>query len=242
MDTTEIWSMLDSGVEFNSEDYRGAPSAIRALLAVRLVRRTGMNPDVANKVVKVATSTYYRMLSIEKYGGREAVDAVLKGKVPIEVQYRRTRPANAPKLKRLPKAQRRRFVRERLAAPAYRHLTRKEVDPEFNGTATEFVDKYGHVQAETAEQRAAGRFTAWVFNVRALVGAAKRLPGWPEVDHNWLRSPKARDAPRLAEALDYLRPLLAEAEALLARANLAMTGSDLSVREPAEPPEACTTE
>jgi hypothetical protein len=136
----------------------------------------------------------------------------------------------------------RNYVRERLAAPAYRHLTREEVDPEFTGTATEWTDKYGHVQAMTAEEYATMRFSAWVFNVRALVSAGKKQPDWPEVDHNWLRSPKARDIARLAEALDYLRPKLAEAEALLARANLAMTGPDLSVREPAEPPEACTTE
>jgi len=38
------------------------------------------------------------------------------------------------------------------------------------------------------------------------------------VDLDWLRSPKERDTVRLTEALEFLRPRMAEAEALLARA------------------------
>ncbi len=33
-------------------------------------------------------------------------------------------------------------------------LTPEQVDPEFQGTPMEFTTKYGHVQVETAEQRA----------------------------------------------------------------------------------------
>jgi hypothetical protein len=97
-------------------------------------------------------------------------------------------------------------------------LTKEEIDPEFTGTAMDWVDKYGHVQVMTAEQYARERFSAWSANMRGVVKAAKALPELPKVDHNWLRSPRPRDVEKLAEALDYLRPMVAEAEALLARA------------------------
>ena len=71
----------------------------------------------------------------------------------------------------------------------------------------EWVSKYGHVQVMTAEQYACERFSAWSANMRGIVKAAKVLPELPKVDHNWLRSPRPRDVEKLAEALDYLRPL-----------------------------------
>jgi hypothetical protein len=129
------------------------------------------------------------------------------------------RPRNGEKKAPKPeKPGRNRLTLERLAAGPHRHLTPAEVDPEFTGSAIDWTDKYGHVQVETAEQRATGRFTAWALNVRLLASEAKKLPDWPEVDHNWLRSPKPHAVAKLAEALEYLRPKLAEAEALLARA------------------------
>ena len=95
---------------------------------------------------------------------------------------------------------------------------RRWVDPEFTGTPMEFTAKYGHVQVMTAEQYATERFGAWARHVRALMASSKQSPELPEVDHNWLRSPKDVDVRRLAEALDYLRPIIAEAEVLLERA------------------------
>jgi hypothetical protein len=96
-------------------------------------------------------------------------------------------------------------------------LTRQQVDPEFTGSHIEFIDKYGHVYAMTAEQQATERFSGWVSNVRALARRWRELPdlGRP-VDHNWLRSPRSSDVAKLAEALEFLRPKIAEAEALLA--------------------------
>ena len=98
---------------------------------------------------------------------------------------------------------------------------RKWVDPEFVGTSMEWTDKYGHVQVMTAEEYATARFTAWAVHMRALVMTAKQLPELPKVDHNWLRSPKPAAVGKLAEALEYFRPLIAEAEALLERARSA---------------------
>ena len=95
---------------------------------------------------------------------------------------------------------------------------RRWVDPEFTGTPMEFTAKYGHVPVMTAEQYATERFGAWARHVRALMTSSKQSPELPEVDHNWLRSPKDVDVRRLAEALDYLRPIIAEAETLLERA------------------------
>ena len=95
---------------------------------------------------------------------------------------------------------------------------RKWVDPEFVGTSMEWTDKYGHVQVMTAEEYATTRFTAWAVHMRALATASRQLPELPKVDHNWLRSPKEPSVKKLAEALEFLRPLVAEAEALLERA------------------------
>src|SRR4029079_5584365 len=76
-------------------------------------------------------------------------------------------------------------------------LTPAQVDPEFPGTHVEFVDKYGHVHAMTAEQRAKSRFEAWVSNFKALHREAKRAPDWPEVDQHWLRNVGAYDVGKL---------------------------------------------
>ena len=98
---------------------------------------------------------------------------------------------------------------------------RKWVDPEFVGTSMEWTDKYGHVQVMTAEEYATARFTAWAGHMRALATASRQLPELPKVDHNWLRSPKESSVKKLVEALEFLRPLIAEAEALLERARSA---------------------
>lgn len=105
-----------------------------------------------------------------------------------------------------------------LDRPKYEPLTPADVDPEFTGTPVEFTDKYGHVQALTGEQYATDRFNAWAANLRVLAKAAKNAPGWPKVDHDWLRNPSPHFIGKMADALDHLRPIIAEAEALLARA------------------------
>lgn len=101
-------------------------------------------------------------------------------------------------------------------APPMKHLTRQEVDPEFVGTSTEWIDKYGHVQIMTAEQYATMRFADWASGAKALAKRWKELPELRNVDHNWLRAPKAYDIAKLTEAMEFLRPVIAELEALLA--------------------------
>jgi hypothetical protein len=101
-------------------------------------------------------------------------------------------------------------------------LTREQIDPEFKGTPIEWVDKYGHVQTHTAEQYATMRFGDWVGNARALSKRWRELPAPQNVDHNWLRSPSQRDVTSLTESLEFLRPKIAELEALLACATAAL--------------------
>jgi hypothetical protein len=100
---------------------------------------------------------------------------------------------------------------------AERALTREQIDPEFKGSAMDWVDKYGHVQLENAEQRATMRFSDWAieFSYIARLLHRKQLP---ELDINWLRSPKPADVERMKAALDLLRPIVAQAEAFLGKA------------------------
>jgi hypothetical protein len=108
-------------------------------------------------------------------------------------------------------------------APPIKVLTREQVDPEFKGTPMEWVDKYGHVQIMTAEQYATEAFDAWASNARALAKRWRELPELGrDVDHNWLRSPKQYSVRTLTESLEFLRPKIAELEALLATATAAL--------------------
>jgi len=131
-------------------------------------------------------------------------------------------PQEKPKAKANPERPERREAHS-VATTTHTPLTRNEVDPEFTGTNWEWIDKYGHVHGMTAEQYATQRFSGWVSNIRALAKRWKELPELGRaVDHNWLRSPKSYDVEKLTEALDYLRPLIAEAEALLVTATAAL--------------------
>lgn len=111
------------------------------------------------------------------------------------------------------------------SAPATTSLTdhQRWVDPEFTGTQFEFTDKYGHVQTMTAKDYATDRFGNWSSAARELVKAWKRIPDLGRaVDHNWLREPAPRDLARMKEAMDVLRPVIAEMEALIVTAEAAL--------------------
>jgi transposase len=115
----------------------------------------------------------------------------------------------------------RRPVPQRPSLGSVPALTREQVDPEFTGTPIEFVDKYGHVQMETAEQRATSRFGDWAIVVGYLGKKFREQPGLPEVDVNWLRKPRQADIERMRAALALLEPMLAQARILLDRADKA---------------------
>jgi hypothetical protein len=113
----------------------------------------------------------------------------------------------------------------------------KLIDPEFTGTPMEFVAKYGHVQKHTAIQYASIRFSDWAGYMKSLAKFARGMPTLPErgVDHNKLRNPEPNDVAKLADALEYLRPKIAEAELLLATATEALKkkGEEVSLPEQA---------
>jgi len=103
-------------------------------------------------------------------------------------------------------------------------LTREQVDPEFKGTPTEFMDRFGHVQTTTAIEKASAHLNTYATYMRTLMKAAQGLPSWPEIDAYWLdklREPNRHDIAKLTEALEYIRPIVATAEALLACAVVA---------------------
>ena len=95
--------------------------------------------------------------------------------------------------------------------------TPDQVHPEFKGTPIDFVDKYGHIQVETAEKRATGRFSDWAIEIGHLAKTIQKKT-MPEVDTNWLRSPRKADIERLTSAMEVLRPIMQRAEELLERA------------------------
>ena len=182
----------------------------------------------AARAMDVTTIGVSRARGIRRNGGQSAIDEVLSGKVSLSTQYNKVTSKRGQKIKeaatrgpgRPPK---RPPSRPSLAdAPIVRSphqaLTPQEVDPEFTGTPHEFARKYGHAQGMTAEQYANERFATWAYNLLQMRNVANNYRDWPPVDHNWLRNPRSRDIAKMAEALDYLRPKIAEAEALLERA------------------------
>lgn len=110
-------------------------------------------------------------------------------------------------------------IAEQTAKYSGRRLpSREEVDPEFNGTSTEWTLKYGHVQVETAEQRARGRFTDWAIGIGHLARVLEQQQLPKDVDLNWLRSPELRSIERMEGALPKLRAAVEKAEVMLAQA------------------------
>jgi hypothetical protein len=113
-------------------------------------------------------------------------------------------------------------------------LTPAQIDPEFTGTPAEFVRIHGHVRVHTAAQQATMAFTALAAKARTMArhwrdyeaemrGSSTPISFSDAYWLNWLREPGPRDIAKLAEALEYLRPRIAEAEAALARAQAAGT-------------------
>jgi len=181
----------------------------------------------ASKMLGTSSGSVFRARVIRQNGTPEQIAAAMSGQVSLATMAEKVRPVKNPRnaksksrLRSVPTARAptptpaiKPYIRSRLEDVL---PTPEQVDPEFTGTRLEFVDKYGHVQALTAEQRAKSRFEAWVLNFKAMHREAKRAPDWPEVDRHWLRNVGAYDVDKLTEALEFLRPKIAEAEALLA--------------------------
>jgi hypothetical protein len=98
------------------------------------------------------------------------------------------------------------------------YLKRDNWETQSKGTESEWTLKYGQTPIMTALQYATMYFGSWASNLKDLAKEARKMPDWPEVDIDKLQAPKPNDIAKLTGALECLRPKLAEAEKLLARA------------------------
>jgi hypothetical protein len=190
-----------------SMDYaaKALGTSIQAIARARVIRRKGTAEDMADVLNRKASLS----------GKAEEVRARTKKSAPLK----NLRTSSG------------RVLRFHNTPPIPR-LTQQEVDPDFTGTPMEFTTKYGHVQIHTAEEYARMYFGDWASIMKGLVTEYKRLPkAQRPVDHNWLRSPTPRDVTKLREALECLRPVMVEAEALLITAEAALAGSAKAVGE-----------
>lgn len=188
-------------------------------------------------------SIIQRARAIRTYGTEDDMADVLSGRVKISTkatvmqakgrELRKARPPNAPKaaperqakppLSARELAARRAFLERKQAPAMSQEEWRRHIDPEFTGTAMDWVDKYGHVQVKTAEEYQTMRFGTVAGNWRALAKCWRGLPHDSRpIDLNWLRSPKPGDVSKLREALEFLRPIMGEAEMTLACAEAAL--------------------
>ena len=111
-------------------------------------------------------------LEAEVKAGRKSLSAAAdeaRRKAASKSQPKSTKDANGLTFKQRVLAAREERARN------HKHLTREEVDPNFTGTGREFVEKYGHVQMETAAERA--NRNARLEEINFLGGVAKIAEG-----------------------------------------------------------------
>lgn len=155
----------------------------------------------ASKLMDVTPAATKRAKAVIEHGDKQLEKDVVKRRIKLttaceKVRPKRAKPTGPVDQKRgLPMAARVPVI----DTSKRRVLTPQEVDPEFKGTSNEFTTKYGHVQLETAEERATNRFAEWSMHIRKWAKDYKQFPLSP-IDVNWLRSPKAKDAERFLEA------------------------------------------
>jgi hypothetical protein len=172
----------------------------------------------AADLIGVSYGSVARARAIRQHGNENDVADIVAGRKTLNataIKVRALRKSRTAKPQPLPRPK---LVSNTVVNQPPKHLTPKEVDPEFCGTALDFAAKYGHVNQHTAEEYATMRFDDLVSDMKTLVKRCREFPERKTVDSNWLRNPNPRSVAQLTEALDYLRPKIAEAEALLARA------------------------
>lgn len=180
----------------------------------------------AAEKIGVSRGSTARARAVLQLGTKEDELDVLERKVPLAKKARILTQQKG--LRRRAEHSRPKLVSNTVVkSPVYggnhpKHLTPKEVDPEFCGTALEFAAKYGHVNQHTAEEYATMRFDDLASDMKALAKRCREFPERKAVDSDWLRNPNPRSVAQLTEALDYLRPRITEAEALLERAVAAL--------------------
>jgi len=178
----------------------------------------------AAEQIGVSVGSAARARAIRTYGDETDVADVLAGRTTLAVRAKKLTKEKglrgATRKKSKPIIGLRSFIPNNNLS-TLKALTPKEVDPEFTGTHIEFIDRHGHVQTTTAIEKATAHLNTYATYMRTLMKAAQGLPSWPAIDDYWLdklREPNRHDLAKLTEALEYLRPIIATAEAMLARA------------------------
>lgn len=150
------------------------------------------------------------------------------------------KPGPSAKLKALaaPRPNEMQMLAQRSAAARVgrRVLTREQVDPDFVGSNADFIAKYGLVWSHTAAELAADRYSALATELYSVKRTLeKALKGQRGEIAKLSRPPSPRNVEWMREALDYLAPLVAEAEAWQrAAVNLAIVAADEKASRPEE--------
>ena len=191
----------------------------------------------AAEISGVSRGSINRVRVIRDHGTPEQIEQARAGTVGLSTMAEIVRPVRNPRTPRAAAPEPARPPRStpRLVGgdrPAATPLTREQMDPTWTDADGNWVARHGHVNQLTAPQRARGLFASVVVEMRAAVKAIGEQPDQGlgrrrhSFDAYWLRhltSPSPRDVARLAEAMEYLRPHIAEAEAALARAQAVQT-------------------
>jgi ParB-like chromosome segregation protein Spo0J len=157
--------------------------------------------DDAAKKFEISPASVKRARTVIKHGDKQLEKDVKQGKVHLRIAAERV----APKKKKPGERTRDYGLPAAARVPVIdtskrRILTPEQVDPEFTGTSNEFTTKYGHVQLETAEERATNRFQEWTQHIRRWARDWKQQGPLTEIDVNWLRSPHQKDVDHFLEA------------------------------------------
>jgi hypothetical protein len=166
-----------------------------------LISPESMSIAEAAKRFEISEASVKRAKQVLQYGDEQLVKDVKQGKIHLRiaaerVSPKRKRPGEKTRDYGLPAAARMPVV----DTSKRRILTPQQVDPEFTGTPNEFTTKYGHVQLETAEERATNRFSEWTIHIRRWAKEWRQMGVLSEIDVNWLRSPKPKDVDQFLEA------------------------------------------
>jgi hypothetical protein len=182
----------------------------------------GFSPEDIAKQLKTSLPTIYRDLEFSQNLENEKINS--PAKTPRNPKGAGRPKGKKAKKKTSPERSEPRLVHSQVGP--LRELAPEQVDPNFSGDMGEFKSKWGHHQSSVASERSQTAFTSWAHVIRMLVKAGRTIAGsgdhnWPSDGQHWIehldKVPPERVA-KLAEDLAWLRPKLAFAEALLARA------------------------
>lgn len=188
-------------------------------------RKKNISIDEAAAKFEISTASVDRARRVIKHGDEKLEQDVKRGKVHLRIAAERV----TPKKKGVRPAQTRGLpVSARVPmidTSKRRVLTPQEVDPEFTGTSNEFTTKYGHVQIETAEERAANRFREWNQHIRKWAREYREFP-LSAIDLNWLRSPRGKDVDQFLEAYATLALVFDNIQSIRDKAKALKKGED----------------